>query len=221
VLIVDDHRMVAEALRMRLGLSGTPRRRFAPVTTAYSVQMARAALSQATPDLVLLDFHLGESSALDLVVDLEGLPVPPVCLILAANAAVSDVIEGLAHASGWVSKGTATRDMLSAIETVLAGRTYVDPRLLGPVLDQLMIESGRRAGRATFLDKASERELEVLRCLVSGMTRQETAAHLFISTNTVRTHVQRLLRHAGVHSTLSLIAAARDLGVEGIETGHE
>jgi DNA-binding NarL/FixJ family response regulator len=71
------------------------------------------------------------------------------------------------------------------------------------------------------VDNLTPRELEVLRCLVSGMTRAEVAQHLFVSTNTVRTHVQSLLRRADQHSALALVAFARSLGVKGIDENDD
>lgn len=217
VLVVDDHRMIAESLRLRLMSTAAPDRSFGPVTTAYSLDMARASLHHDRPELVLLDFRLGDECGLDLFPVIRSMERPPVTLILAAGAETGQVIDGLCHAAGWVSKTTPFDQLLLAVETCLAGRTYIAPPLVGPVLDQLLHESGRLETPQTFLNSLSPREWQVLRCLVAGMTRQEVASFLFISANTVRTHVQNLLRHAEVHSTLALIAAARDLGVAPVD----
>ena len=214
VLVVDDHRMVADALRLRL-LADAQGRAFGPVLAAYSLATARAALDKFLPDVVLLDLHLGPDDGLDLFPVLDRLVPRPVTLILAAGVEPGEVIAGLARADGWVSKATPFEEMLVAIDAAFAGRTYIAPQLVGPVLDQLLTESGRRAHEENFLDQLSAREREVLECLVAGMTRQEVARALFISPNTVRTHVRNLLKQAGLHSTLALMAAARELGVTG------
>ncbi len=218
VLVVDDHRMIADSLRLRLLAARSRYRAFAPVATAYTLDQARASLERTVPDLVLLDYHLGQQCGLDLFPVMEAFPSPPVTLMVAASGAPTEVIEGLSHGAGWVSKGAPFDQLLVAIETALLGRTYIAPGLVRPVIDQLLVESGRLRGESTFLDDLSAREREVLHCLVGGMTRQEVAEHLFISPNTVRTHVQSLLRRAEVHSTLALIAAARELGVVGDPT---
>ncbi|MGZ4536411.1 MAG: response regulator transcription factor, partial [Nocardioidaceae bacterium] len=66
----------------------------------------------------------------------------------------------------------------------------------------------------SFVDDLSPRELEVLQLLVAGLSRAEVAERLVVSPNTVRTHVQNLLKAADVHSTLALVAVAREAGVE-------
>jgi two-component system nitrate/nitrite response regulator NarL len=93
---------------------------------------------------------------------------------------------------------------------------YLYPPSVEPVIRRLLDERG--ANRApTFVDDLSTRELEVLRCLIAGMTRAEVAQRLFISPNTVRTHVQHLLSRARVHSTVALVAAARSAGVGSVD----
>ena len=132
VLVVDDHKMIADSLRLRLLAARSPSRAFAPVSTAYTLGLARASLMRAAPDLVLLDYHLGEQSGLDLFPVLEKLPRPPVTLMLAASGDPTQVIEGLSHADGWVSKGAPFEQLLVAIETALVGRTYIAPGRSGP-----------------------------------------------------------------------------------------
>jgi DNA-binding NarL/FixJ family response regulator len=94
---------------------------------------------------------------------------------------------------------------------------YLPPTMVKPVVRQLLSEARGPQPGPSFVDDLSQRELEVLRCLVSGMTRREIAARLYLSVNTVRTHVQRLLRRADQHSTMALVATARDLGVRGYD----
>jgi LuxR family maltose regulon positive regulatory protein len=88
--------------------------------------------------------------------------------------------------------------------------------MVGPVMEQLL-NGPRSDAEPTFVDNLSPRELEVLQLLVAGLSRAEVAKHLVVSHNTVRTHVQNLLKAAHVHSTLALVAVAREAGVEAAE----
>ena len=60
------------------------------------------------------------------------------------------------------------------------------------------------------------RELDVLRCLIEGLSRNEIGALLHVSPNTVRTHIQSILHKLNVHSALTAVAFARRAGVVGL-----
>jgi two-component system nitrate/nitrite response regulator NarL len=114
-----------------------------------------------------------------------------------------------------VVKDSPIEDLLRAISDVAKGHLFLQSSTIEPVVRLLLTEGGKETAGASFLNQFSARELDVLRCLVAGMTRNEVAQHLFLSPNTVRTHVQKLLRVTGLHSTLALVALAREHGVTG------
>ena len=132
VLVVDDHKMIADSLRLRLLGARSPICAFAPVSTAYTLALARASLMRAAPDLVLLDYHLGQESGLDLFPVLEKLPRPPVTLMLAASGDPTQVIEGLSHADGWVSKGAPFEQLLVAVGRTWSAAPTSPPAWSGP-----------------------------------------------------------------------------------------
>jgi DNA-binding NarL/FixJ family response regulator len=136
--------------------------------------------------------------------------------MLSASDDPDEVIGALdCGASAWVVKGAGIDVLMHAAQEVLHGRMYLSPATVRPVVTRLL---RRREPRPrTFVDDLTERQLDVLRCLVAGMSRDETARRLFITTNTVRTHAQALLRAADEHSTPALAAKARRLGVTGID----
>jgi DNA-binding NarL/FixJ family response regulator len=129
------------------------------------------------------------------------------------------IVEALERgAEAWVPKDAGFDVLLGAVAEVLRGHLYLPPEALRSVVERLVEQAhGPTTPEHSFVDDLSSRELEVLRCLVSGMTRVEVAQRLFISTNTVRTHVQNVLKAAELHSTLALVAAARERGVTGID----
>lgn len=214
ILLVDDHRVFADVLAMRLRAE----RSVARVEVAYSLTHARSVMSSFRPDLVLLDYHLGDESGLDLLDDLDGLPQRPAVLVLSGLNDTRFVVDALeSGVQGWVSKDANFEVLVMAADEVLQEHMYLPPATIRPVVEQLLGEARGQQPEPSFVDDLSRRELEVLRCLVSGMTRREVAARLYLSVNTVRTHVQNLLRQADEHSTLAMVAHARDLGVTGID----
>ncbi len=213
LLIVDDHRAFAEALAALL----TAHEAVQSVDVAFTLDMARAVLRQSEHDVVLLDLHLDQENGLDLLTDTPaGIPRPP-ALIVSGVKDIDQIVHSLdAGALGWVAKDSPIATLVAAVDKVRLGRGYLPEDVLLPVLRRL-IDDKATAEEPTFVDDLSERELQVLRCLVAGMTRREIAAHLFLSPNTIRTHVQNILRRAEVHSTLALVALARDAGVTPAE----
>ncbi|MEP7088456.1 MAG: response regulator transcription factor, partial [Nocardioidaceae bacterium] len=185
------------------------------VSVAHGLDEARVVARRCAPDVVVLDYDVGGEPGTRLIADLHGLSVRPQVVMLSASSDTDAIIDALeCGASALVVKGTRVEVLMAAIDEVLAGRTYLYPTTVRSVIARLL---HAREPEPTFVDDLSERQLEVLRCLVSGLDRAEVAQRLFISANTVRTHVQNLLATSGLHSTLALVARARELGVRGVD----
>jgi two-component system nitrate/nitrite response regulator NarL len=214
VLLVDDHRVFAEALANLLAIEPGISR----VSLASSLSVARVLISSDHPDLILLDLALGEESGYELLAELADTPGSPAAIVLSGSAEPRLIVQALeAGARGWLTKTTRLNALIDALWQVLDGHVYLAPATLQPVLAHLLAEVHKQRAAATFVDQLTPRELDVLRCLVSGLTRAEAAEYLFLSTNTVRTHIQSLLRRSGQHSALALVAFARSHGVTGID----
>jgi two-component system nitrate/nitrite response regulator NarL len=218
LLIVDDHRIFAEVLRARL--ESEPR--VSEVRLASGLDEALQLAGWMSPDVVVLDYDVDGVPATGLIGDLRALTAPPEVVMLSGSEDPDDIIASLsAGAAAWVVKGARVEDLMAALEEVLDGHAYLHPTTLRPVLDRLLHQHDGDDDEPNFLQDLSARQLEVLRCLAGGLTRAETAQRLFISPNTVRTHVQHLLTASGEHSTLALVARARELGVPGIDAPSE
>mgnify|MGYP001592028265 CR=1 FL=1 len=90
------------------------------------------------------------------------------------------LVEAVAAARAYVLKSAPLADLVRAIETAAAGASYVDPVLAGAVVD---------AATQSQLPVLTKREREVLRLLADGLSNEEIGSELFISAETVRTHV--------------------------------
>lgn len=213
LLIVDDHRVFTEVLCERL----LELRCVERATSASTVAEAAAQVHALPPDVVFVDHELDGQSGLDLLPALGSLHRRPPIVVLSGSSDPHTIMEALqSGADGWVVKNGQIDDVVVAARSVLAGQTYVSGSVVNRLV-RLLIENRAPVHKPTFADGLSPRAYAVLRCLVSGLNRSETAARLYMSPNTVKTHVQKLLRVSGTHSTLALVSAARGCGVPELD----
>jgi DNA-binding NarL/FixJ family response regulator len=208
VLVVDDHRVFAEALAARL----RPLPPVADVQVAFTAKQAQERTASHSPDLVLLDAHLGTESGTVLAGELLESRPDMAVLMVSGSDDPSAVVDALAAgARGWVPKDVSTEQMLSAIDEVVAGRRWLPPELTSEVLELLIAQRAEASTSPNpIVRELSARQREVLMLLAEGRNRAEIAEILGLSLNTVRTHIQAMLKKAGVRSTLALLAATRD-----------
>ena len=214
LLVGGSHLVFADALAAQLRESIGPR----AVHVAHSVGQARAILDGDGDDVVVLHDEMRTHDGLGMLQELTSAPVDIVVLVLSGTDEVATVIEALrAGASGWISKDMNLEALTEAIAQVAEGHLYLSPPVMSSVLRTLLATLPTHSVTHDFVDSLTQREMEILRCLVAGMTKREVADRLFLSIHTVRSHVQRMMRRADQHSTLALVAMARQVGVPPIE----
>ena len=219
LLVVDSHLVFADALADQLRKEIGPRE----VCVAHSLEEARTTLGKQRSDVVVVH---DERRVHEELGTLHGLAsqqdVDALILVLSGNEDVATIIAALrAGARGWISKDMDLHSLVEAIGQVAQGHLFLSPPVLTSVVRELLDTAPPVRGSHSFIDSLSQRELQILRCLVAGMSKQEIAAHLFLSIHTVRSHVHRMMKRADQHSTLSLVAMARHVGVPPIELDHE
>jgi DNA-binding NarL/FixJ family response regulator len=215
LLVVDSHLVLADALGQQLGKEVGPSR----VEVARSMEDAHLALEGNGPDILIVHDARSVRDQLGVLRELVAWDVDVLVLALSGSDDTGTIIDALrAGARGWVSKDMDLGALVSAIEQVSHGNLYLSPPVVTSVVDRMLNALPARSFDHDFIDSLSHREMEILRCLVAGLSKREIAARLFLSIHTVRSHVQRMLRRANQHSTLSLIALARQVGVPPIDT---
>ena len=114
---------------------------------------------------------------------------------------------------GWVHSDDSLACLVTALKGVACGELCLPSDVLRLTLSPSPQVS--RDDAHLLLDHLTRRQTDVLRCLVGGCSRTETAAILAMSTHTVRTHVAAILRRLRVHSTLEAVVIARRAGLPG------
>lgn len=201
VLIIDDHRVLAELLTSALSTSDE-------VTVVGTVGTAAEGVRSATslrPDVVILDYDLPDSDGVSAIVAIKGACPATRVLMLTSytdSALLSDAMD--AGCSGYITKRNGAAEILAAVLAVASDETPVSPDMVRSLM------SRDQAGIGSDL---TERELEVLRIAARGLSNKEIASELFLSVNTVRNHMQHVLNKLGAHSKLEATAIAARAGI--------
>jgi DNA-binding NarL/FixJ family response regulator len=114
-----------------------------------------------------------------------------------------------AGARGWLAQTSGLERMLAVVQGVARGETWFPPLYVTRLVEAFLRAEQRRQDENDALARLSNREHEVLACLARGLTRPEIAAKLYLSPNTVRTHINHVLRKLDVHSALAAVSLAR------------
>jgi DNA-binding NarL/FixJ family response regulator len=193
-LIVDDHEVVREGLR--LSLSRAPHIRV--VGEASDGESAVALAERRRPDVVIMDVRMPGMDGLQATKLIsEKLPETSV-LIFTAYSERSLLGRGLeSGAKGYILKEAPHQTLLRAIEKVAAGDGYVDPALMPAFL------TGKDQN-----DMLTTREREILQLLADGMSNADVAGKLFISQETVKSHVRHILAKLEADTRTHAVAIA-------------
>jgi DNA-binding NarL/FixJ family response regulator len=207
LVICDDHKILTDALAMVVDRDPDLRLLAPPVHTAeQAVDICR----EQHPDVVLMDIVFkGGIDGIEATRRIkETSPTTKVVIMTAHDdeRLLVDAVE--AGASGFLGKDEAADEVLAAAKAAAEGEVLIDPATLTRLLHQVAREREARRDALHLLESLTEREHEILELLAEGMRNDDIAQKLFISPQTVQTHVRNLLAKLAVHSKLEAVAFA-------------
>ncbi|MCU1346967.1 MAG: two component transcriptional regulator, LuxR family [Acidimicrobiia bacterium] len=212
VMVVEDHQMVAGALRMAIAAEADMDVVAMASTMAEALELAK----RVTPDVVVVDYRLPDGDASELVPALFGIMSDPRVLVISGwtdDRSVARAVE--AGASGFIPKQQPVEELVDAVRRVAGGEAVFAPALLARLIGRLRPGSAPRA--AVDL---TERETEVLAALARGASTSAIANELYVSVNTVRNHIASILAKLGAHSRLEAVAKAIREGIISTPDSH-
>lgn len=208
VMIVDDHRVVREGLRMALEVEED----IEVVAEAGDGSEAVAKAQDVRPDLILMDVAMPTMSGIDACHEIKDLLPDTRVVMLTASAAEESVTEALlAGAHGYVLKAAGRDDLLQAIRAVARGESILDPSVTKIVTERFSRLVGQEKQRE--LDLLTPREKEVLGLVADGATNKEVAGRLVISEYTARNTVSNILGKLGLRTRSELVRWALEHGL--------
>jgi DNA-binding NarL/FixJ family response regulator len=195
LVLIEDHEALREGLELLLDREGCE-----VVGTAGTVSAGRELVERLQPDVALVDIRLGDESGIDLTRQLLDFDPEQRVVLYTGSSDVELLISGLdSGARGYALKEGTPSELTGAITTVAAGGTYVDPRLRPALLSR---PSTQRVA------SLSKREREIIELLAQGMTGEQVADHLVLSSETVKTHIRNAMGKLEASTRVHAIAIA-------------
>jgi DNA-binding NarL/FixJ family response regulator len=198
LLIVDDHVMI------RLGLAAlmSDEPDIEIVGEASSGAEAIALFDRLLPDVTIMDGMLPDIHGVEVIRQiLEKHPLARIILV-SINESAQDIHRAIeAGACGYVSKSQNQDVIVRAVRIAASGQQFLEPEL------------ARRLSARAVTNSLSNRELDVLRLVASGLVNKQIGVELGLSENTVKTHIARIMGKLNVHDRTSLAMKAVALGL--------
>jgi DNA-binding NarL/FixJ family response regulator len=207
LLICDDHRILTDALATVVALDDSLELVAPPVADPAS---AIELCAEHLPDVVLMDIDFkGGMSGIDATRRIKETSPSTKVVIMTAHDEERLLVEAVeAGASGFLGKDEAAEHVLSAARSAAEGEVLIDPAMLTRLLAQVEREREEHRGAMTLLGDLTDREREILGLLAEGIRNEDIAGKLYISPQTVQTHVRNILGKLRVHSKLEAVAFA-------------
>jgi len=192
VLIIDDHPLMRRGIKQLVELEEG----FEVVGGAGNGSEGVDLALQTAPDLIILDLNMKGLSGLDTLKALRAEGVDARIVILTVSDAKNDIFTLIdAGADGYLLKDTEPDTLLSQLKRIAQGEV-----ILSDSIKNLLLE---RQSSQEPIYSLTDREMDVLRLIATGLSNKQIAGQLFISEETVKVHIRNLLRKLNVHSRVA------------------
>ena len=212
ILLVDDHQIVCEGLRGLL----EKHPEFEVVGEARNGREAIDLAEKLRPALIIMDITMPELNGVEAtrLITASNPGARVIALTMHSNRKLMhEIIK--AGATGYLLKESAVAELMDAIRTVMAGNSYLSPKVTESVLDGFVRRQPPGAG--TAFSALSGREREVLQLIAEGRTTKEMAGRLFVSVKTIEAHRARIMDKLNIDSIAGLTKFAISEGLTSPE----
>jgi DNA-binding NarL/FixJ family response regulator len=201
VVIADDHSLVRQGLRRYLDMAED----IEVVGEAADGAETLALIEQTKPDIALLDIRMPEMDGLEAARRIRDKHPEVGVIMLTAYDDRQFVVEAVrSGARGYVLKARDAEHLIQTVRLVAGGNMVIDPQLVVALAEELS-QAKERDRRAETL---TAREVEVLQLLAFGHTNRDIAEKLYISPDTVKTHLEHIFEKLGASDRTAAVAEA-------------
>jgi DNA-binding NarL/FixJ family response regulator len=209
IVIVEDHQLFRDGLKAML----TRRGDIEIVGEAEDGIAALKTIRKLQPDMVLLDLSMPKMSGLSVLKEIKRELPDTRILLLTIHESDQHVLEAFeAGADGYCIKDSSREELMLAIDSILASKTYISPGISDQVMEGFLA-SQRKLKSQSRWDTVTQREREVLKLLAEGHTNKEIGDLLHISVKTVEKHRANLIGKLDLHNVAQLTAFAIENGL--------
>lgn len=205
ILIVEDDPLMQ--LGLEEALNDVPN--FEVIGIAEDGYLSIQAATELKPDLIIMDVGLPRLDGIAATKKIKEILPEVRIVMLTSHTQQTEVVAALSSgADAYCVKGTSLEHLLAAIAAARDGATYLDPQIARLVLNHLKPPAPKQN-----IGNLSEREMEVLKLIVEGKSNTEIAAELYLSPNTIKTHVRGIMNKLAVEDRVQAAVVALRSGL--------
>ncbi len=203
VLIADDHAVLRHGLRLILNEADD----LTVIGEAANGEEALKLALELQPDVILMDVNMPDLDGIEATRRIRAVQPNTQVLILTISNKDKDLFEAVkAGARGYLLKSSQSSQVIDVIRRIAAGETILPPDLVGRVLDELTHPTPTP-------ELLTRREREILQLVARGLGNKEIANKLYISENTVKTHIRHILEKLNLNNRAEAAAYAVRTGL--------
>ncbi|KZN15719.1 MULTISPECIES: response regulator [Pseudomonas] len=205
LLLVDDHSLIRAGVRaLVLDIPG-----YAVIGEANDGSLLVEMVEQLSPDIILLDISMKETSGLEALQRLKR--VRPQCKVLILSmhtdpALIMQALESGAH--GYLLKDTTATELEHALDALRNNERYLSPAIAHTVINQALTRTQKNQTQTQDSHNLTARQLEILRLIVRGKSTREIANGLGLSIKTVETHRSQIMKRLQIYDVAGLVLFA-------------
>jgi DNA-binding NarL/FixJ family response regulator len=213
VMVVDDHALFRRGLQTILDQEPDLELVGEASDGAEAVEKAQ----ELMPDVVLMDVRMPKRSGIEATTQIKDLLPHAKILMLTISDEEADLYDAIkAGASGYLLKEIPIEEVADAIRSVWAGQSRISPAMASKLLNEFSAMAKGGPDRPQVpTPKLTDREMEVLQLVATGLNNRDIAKQLFISENTVKNHIRNILEKLHLHSRMeAVVYAVREKMIE-------
>ena len=209
LLIADDHKIFRQGIKKLL----EEEQDLQVVGEAADGREVVKKATELKPDIILMDIAMANLNGLEATKQIKKVLPESKIIMLTMHKNEEYVLQSFqAGASGYILKEGAVEELVSAIRSIYAGKSFLSPTVSKTLVDAYLrkMETGKTE---TPFDLLTDREREVLQLIAEGFTNREVAKQLFISVKTVEAHRAHIMQKLNIHDIAKLVKYAIQKGL--------